>query len=457
MPSLADMLAGVAITLGFLVIIACAELWRHFGGAAAEHTRRLVHVAGGIVCLLLPLTIQSHWVVLAMAVGMLLLFIAGRYTGMLQSLHGVDRRTWGVEYYPPAIFLLYCLAHDTPWKYVICILVLAVSDAMAGLVGARYGRIRYQVDDEPRSLEGSFAFFAVTLLVVLLPLVFWPDPAIPEVTTCILAALLVATLATGFEAVSLGGSDNLWVPFGTYVVLTNVLGRPLSEVVTLNVSLAAICLVIGLAAWRTRVFNVGGTLVFILYAYAVWSLGSFCWAFPIFLGLIVYVAAYYFAGKPRQAMARPLMGLLLPPFLVLVGANVAYPHYGRAGFDWLYGPYLAGCVSVVIQSIWTQILHGKKIDRRLRPFYVTATAGAVWCVVAVPAWAVQHDVAIAAVLLVAAACIAESLLYDRLMAARLADGSRRQRYTVRVLLITAVMAIVATVQATGIVRPWNPW
>ena len=256
MPSSADVLAGGAITLAFLALIATAELLRHFAGVRAEHTRKLVHVAGGVVCLLLPLAIQSIWVVATMAAGMLLLFVAGRTTGRLRSLHGVDRRTRGVEYYPPAIFLLYWLAHDTPWKYAICVLVLAVSDAMAALVGARYGKIRYRVDDEPRSLEGSLAFFGVTLLVVLLPLLFWPDPAIPEAAICVLAALLVATLATGFEAVSLGGSDNLWVPFGTYVVLTNILRRPLPEVITQNVSLAAICLVTGLATGMTSSRNV---------------------------------------------------------------------------------------------------------------------------------------------------------------------------------------------------------
>ena len=75
MPSSADMLAGGAITLAFLSLIATAELLRHFAGVRAEHTRKLVHVAGGIICLLLPLAIQSIWVVVAMAAGMLLLFV----------------------------------------------------------------------------------------------------------------------------------------------------------------------------------------------------------------------------------------------------------------------------------------------------------------------------------------------------------------------------------------------
>src|SRR5262245_11059504 len=147
------------------------------------------------------------------------IFWSAHRLGRLASLHGVERRSRGVEYYPLVVYALFVLTRTQPWLYVASLLTLAVSDALAALIGTRYGRVRYGVDGESKSLEGSLAFLVATCLVVELPLVLWNDPSLPGPPSCALAALLTSALVTGFEAVSLGGRDNLWVPLGTYFVL----------------------------------------------------------------------------------------------------------------------------------------------------------------------------------------------------------------------------------------------
>ena len=173
-PSAQDVVAGVVITLLFLAIVATAEAWRRLGNPQPESTRKLIHIAGGLVALSMPFVIESHWVVLAMAAGMATLFLTGKFTGQLRSLHGVARKSSGTEYYPVVIYLLFLCTKDAPWKYFICVLVLTTADAMAALVGSRYGRLRYQVDENFKSVEGSFVFLLVTFLAVFLPLATWP-------------------------------------------------------------------------------------------------------------------------------------------------------------------------------------------------------------------------------------------------------------------------------------------
>src|SRR5438132_3248629 len=95
-----DLRGAVILSGAFLALIVIAELWRRFGHPNPEHTRKLVHLGGGVTCLFFPFLIHSPWVVLAMALPLTILFVAGGKLGFLKSLHGVARKSRGAEYYP---------------------------------------------------------------------------------------------------------------------------------------------------------------------------------------------------------------------------------------------------------------------------------------------------------------------------------------------------------------------
>jgi hypothetical protein len=164
----------------------------------------------------------------------------------------------------------------------------------------------------------------------------------------VLAALLVAALVTGFEAISLEGADNLFVPLAVVVILGKITTKPLSEVVFQNLSLLAICLAIGLAVWRFRSFNVGGAIAFILFAYGTWSLGSWVWALPVLVGFAGYLAAWRRFALPGHGSAvkvRNVARALLPPFTMLLLAN----SLGR--YETFFAPYLATSAAVIAFSL----------------------------------------------------------------------------------------------------------
>jgi len=453
MPSAADVLAGFVIGLAFLALVGAAELWRRFGDPPAEWTRKLVHVGGGIVCTLFPFVIDSHWVVLVLALLMLVLFVAGKKLGLLKGVHGVERKSHGTEYYPLVIYLLFVLAHREPWLYVICVMVLAFSDAAAALIGKRFGRIRYEVEDEHKSLEGSLACLLTTFCIVAGLLLIWPDPAIPAAGVCLLAALLAAALVTAFEAVSLDGGDNLWVPLGTYLVLSRSLTRPSDEIALEIVCLAVMVLSIGICAWRTRAFNVGGTLTFILYAFASWSIGSFDWALPVFLGLIVYAIAIWLAGRPGIYRVRPVLRAMLPPFLLLLAANVVWRDTSwRAA---AFGPFLAGCVTVVAQSVWN-LLHWQRSEGFLaRPPAAIWIALACLAVMVAPLGWRQRTVAWEAWLVVSAVSIAVTLAYGRLAPSVFGNPTSDRSAAGRALLTCTAMLAVFALQAAGRLPAWQ--
>lgn len=452
-PSARDLAAGVGLALGFLALLAAAELLRRKARLAPEWTRKLVHVAAGLACLAVPFLVESHWVVLGLALFLSGIFWSAHRTGRLTSLHGVERKSRGVEYYPLVVYALFVLARERPWLYVSALLTLAVSDALAALIGMRYGRVRYEVDGESKSLEGSLAFLVATFLVVELPLVLWQDPSLPAPASCVLAALLTAALVTGFEAVSLGGRDNLWVPLGTYFVLSKILRQPLGEIAIQNVGLAVIASAIALSAAFTRVFNVGGAILFALWAFACWSLGSFDWALPMFTSFAAFLVVRSFTRQAPPAKVRLVLRALLPLVVLLFAANLSLSTRWKLYAE-LHGPFLAAGTLLLVQVSWNRIgtrWHPRGGGRQLAVAGVSLASAAI---VVLPAWLAQEDVPARALLVTAAVCIACGTIHDRL------PGFSRRSLAPGQAASWFVMGLVALVvllfQMLELSSPWNP-
>jgi phytol kinase len=214
-----DILGAAILCLLFLFIIIAAELWQRSGNPHPEWTRKFVHLCGGLVCIFFPFFIASPWIVLFMTLIFSGIFAWASHTTFLKSLTAVDRKTRGSEYYPLAVFVVFLFAHNTYWLYLSALLTLAIADAFAALVGSHYGRIKFEVENSMKSLEGSLTFLIIAFLSMHLPMLLLSD--LPRATS-VLAALLVAILLTGFEFIALKGSDNLFVPIGSVWILSKI-------------------------------------------------------------------------------------------------------------------------------------------------------------------------------------------------------------------------------------------
>ncbi len=352
-----DLTNAALITAAFLSLIALAEIWHRWKSPKVEWTRKLVHLGGGAVCLSLPFAIHSHWVVLAMAVSMAVLFLVTKRLGWLRSIHGIQRPSLGSEYYPIVIYFLFLLTPGAPWKYVICVLVLAVADSAAAIIGTKFGRLRFLVEDETKSLEGSIAFFVVTLAAVVIPLVIWNPLGDPHqyplaqsgqpAVHYMLASMLIGFLVTCFEVVSLRGTDNLWVPLGTLLVLSKTMQTDVADLTIQNISFLAILVTMIGVAHMSHLLNLGGAIICCLACYGLWAMGSFDWAIVFFIALGAYLLAAFIADTPWQIRVRPAAYSLVPPILVLGAANLAL-NTGRADlYQFSFGPFLAAsCVAL---------------------------------------------------------------------------------------------------------------
>lgn len=411
----ADLLPAALLGGAFLLLLAAAEVWTRRGRPQPERPRKLVHLLGGLICLAFPWFLTSPWTVAALGAGLTAAFLIGRKHGLLECLYGVERKSLGVEYYPGMVFTLFWLAHERPWLYAASLLSLAVADALAALVGKHWGRWRYEVDDENRSVEGSLTFFLAALCAMGAPLLLSDEPELPSRIQRLPIAAVAAVLVTLFEAVSRHGRDNLWVPLGTYLVLTQLTAAPVVESYYQLASLLAVCAGVTLLGALSRAVNVGAALTLILVIYGSWALASFDWAIPLISAAVVSMLASYRFPLQQPLRARGMAFKALPMVIAAAAANLAAIAGNTRLYQTLFAASVGGCLVVLVQNLWHGVIRLRRDKEQSTALWLAGVAVVATAALSLPLWPrnVNMTLAFTVVLLMVAVlnCLAHDLLF----------------------------------------------
>lgn len=332
-----EVITALIFAGAYLAIFYIAEIVKQLIPSRPELARKLIHLFGGVIALSFPYVFASHWTVLVLTVSFSAIVLVTKRKGILKSLHGVQRTSYGGIYYPLAVYLIFLLSSGQPVIYFISILVMAVSDTAAALVGGKYGAVKFDVEGNLKSLEGSVVFFFVAFLCIHLPLLLMTGIGRLE---SVLIALIIALLVTGFEAISLSGSDNIFVPFGTYFILVKMIWLPAGIIVENLYVLLLIAAITGLIMLRPKILKPSGLIAMMLLNYGAISLCNFYWFLPLVLAQISYylliLAFVHYEGKEKVAsfQVKVLFYIGIIPLILLFMANTVKDHMS------LYLPYV---------------------------------------------------------------------------------------------------------------------
>ncbi|HSM36344.1 MAG TPA: hypothetical protein VK837_08115 [Longimicrobiales bacterium] len=451
-----EVLRAAAVGGAFLAIFAAAEAWRRWGDPPAEWSRKLVHFAGGLLVLAFPWIFTSRWTVAALVAVFAGLIWATRRLGLLQSVHGVDRKTEGGLFYPLAVVALFTLAYDRPVLYLISALTLVGSDAAAALLGSAYGRTTYAVEEDSRSLEGSAAFFLATFLAVHVPLLLM-TPVDRDVS--VLLAVQVALLVTLFEGVSLWGSDNLLIPLSTLYLLLRFTPASTAEIATHILVLVALLLLLGVLGFRARLLRASGVMATALFFYAVYFLAGATWMAAPALALLGLTALRYVRGGRRPTLPEADYQVLATFYAVVVGVALLVAHdvaprlAGSA--EWLRlgdafrAPFIGAMAGQLAIVAATQIRPFEPDNREppSLPITVALVAGSLALVGPLTLWA-TGGLTLGTMATAAAIAAAAALIYR--LARRLPGWPTAPPWNLR--LQTASLLI-----ATALVLPFHLW
>lgn len=206
----------LAAVLGWLGIVGgLAEGLNRYSKVDSEVTRKIVHIGTGNVILLAWWLHIPAWVSIGASVIFSIVALISYRLPILPSINGVGRNSLGTFFYAVSIGVLVSIFWSIPKPEfaVIGILVMTWGDGFAALVGQRFGSHAYELWGSKKSWEGSLAMAVVSTIVTGLILLIAGNP----VAIAVPIAISTALIATGLEAFSRLGVDNLTVPVGSAI------------------------------------------------------------------------------------------------------------------------------------------------------------------------------------------------------------------------------------------------
>ncbi|MBD2440437.1 diacylglycerol/polyprenol kinase family protein [Nostoc sp. FACHB-110] len=217
---LLGLLASYTYAISLLVL---GEGLRRLLGIKPDLTRKFIHISAGM-WVFGVLSLFQHWQIgiipFASFIGVNYLLYRYRVVGAMDT----EDSSPGTVYFAISVTLLFALlwrpdgAVDNVPIAVAGVMAMTWGDALAALIGKRFGKHQYQVGSSVRSWEGSVAMFlasgtAMFLVLLLLPGSFLSPLAVSlSGTKALSIALVSASFATLVEAISPHGTDNLSVP-----------------------------------------------------------------------------------------------------------------------------------------------------------------------------------------------------------------------------------------------------
>jgi phytol kinase len=207
-------LVGAAAVAAWLALLAASamavrERWNGEGSSGQrEWSRKLVHIGSGAVVLIAWAFAIDRRIAVPAAATITLLAALNHRLRVLPAVEDVGRASYGTVAYGASItLLLWQFWPSQPATVAAGVLVMALGDGLAGLVGPLWPSPSWQVLGQKRSLLGTGTMAGASLVVLSGLSMAVGGPSWPEL-------LLVTTAATLLEQLAVAGIDNLTVPLG---------------------------------------------------------------------------------------------------------------------------------------------------------------------------------------------------------------------------------------------------
>jgi len=204
-----DWLALVISYVYVFAVIGVGEGLRKWRGYSTEFTRKLIHISVGMWAFGMVLLFEHWYFAIIPPLSFVILNYISYRGEIFKSVELGEKGNLGTVYFPISFAIILCLFWERPSLLVASLMPMTWGDALAAILGRRYGQRKYTILGSSRSVEGSLAMFLFSWLstfvaLLLLPPLGWQ--------TSLLYSLAVAVFATLIEALSPWHIDNLTVP-----------------------------------------------------------------------------------------------------------------------------------------------------------------------------------------------------------------------------------------------------
>ncbi len=211
-------LSLIGLAAAFLLLFVIAELAFHKMRIKTEWTRKFVHLGTGVLTMLFPMVLDSHWQVMLLCFVFLIILMFSRSYNFLPSINNVDRKTHGAILFPVVVYI--CYLTSTVFGnfvfYYLPILILAICDPIAALMGKKFPYGSFTISGHTKTLVGTLSFFTSAIIVTSLVISKFEGNDFQMELNSIFGIVTVASIA---EAMSKNGWDNLTIPISVILLI----------------------------------------------------------------------------------------------------------------------------------------------------------------------------------------------------------------------------------------------
>jgi len=198
----------IIILLLYILVFAVAEVLSCYGFSTLI-TRKITHIGGGLISFFLPWVANFQTALIISFVFIFFLFWTKKKQ-ILNSVHGLDYESSGAILFP--VGLMFCIIffwNINPIIFQGSSLILGLSDGLAGILGQKIGRRKYNIT-APKTVEGSLVFFLVTVIILSSIMLIYHQNVIglSKISFIVLGALFLSIT----EGLLGKGWDNFFLP-----------------------------------------------------------------------------------------------------------------------------------------------------------------------------------------------------------------------------------------------------
>lgn len=217
------------IVLAFIILIAITlllifnELTYRRLGINGEVTRKFAHFTATLATIPFPYLFSDHWYILFLALVFFGVLFISRHGTRLKSIHDIKRKSAGSFLLPVSIYLTFLISFtlESKFMYILPILILAICDPMAGILGINVKNYNHKIQllgyKTKKTWLGSGSFLVSSFVISIIALLYFYQGAFILKTFWL--ALGIAVVSTLVELLSNNGADNLFIPMSVLMML----------------------------------------------------------------------------------------------------------------------------------------------------------------------------------------------------------------------------------------------
>ncbi len=205
-----------------IILLLSEFLWRK-KIVKGERARKFIHILAGVHMAFWPQYLSFKEIAVLGSMAFVVLFYS-RITKLFHAIYAVKRRTYGDLLY--AVSIVSCaLVAKEPWIFTVAILLVAVADGGAAVVGRFWGiKNQYFVFGLPslrKSAAGTVAFLMFAYISIAIGWFLGGGEVIRENPAIVLLVLPFG--AAAIENTTPFGLDNLFTPLFATLLLNTLL------------------------------------------------------------------------------------------------------------------------------------------------------------------------------------------------------------------------------------------